>query len=78
MERNFFNRDDGQTMTMKNLFLKAKTLRDTCGQDLIEYALMAGFVGTAAGAYLPGIGRTADHLMDLVRNVLRLAANQHG
>jgi pilus assembly protein Flp/PilA len=70
--------DGGQAMTMKNLFLKAKTLRDTRGQDLIEYALMAGFVSTAAGAFLPGIGRTADHLMDLVRNVLRLAANQHG
>ena len=27
---------------------------DISGQDLIEYALMAGFVGAAAGAIIPG------------------------
>src|SRR5258708_6656278 len=27
----------------------------TCGQDLIEYALMAGFVAVAAGAVMPGV-----------------------
>jgi len=40
---------------MKNLILKMKVLRDTRGQDLIEYALMAGFVAVAAGAVMPGI-----------------------
>ena len=29
--------------------------KDTRGQDLIEYALMAGFVAVAAGAIMPGI-----------------------
>jgi pilus assembly protein Flp/PilA len=29
--------------------------RDNRGQDLIEYALMAGFVAVAAGAIMPGV-----------------------
>ena len=29
--------------------------KDERGQDLIEYALMAGFVAVAAGAVVPGI-----------------------
>ena len=40
---------------MKNLILKIQALRDTRGQDLIEYALMAGFVAVAAGAVMPGV-----------------------
>jgi len=32
-----------------NLILKLKVWKDTRGQDLIEYALMAGFVAVAAG-----------------------------
>ena len=37
---------------MKNLFLRLTALKDTRGQDLIEYALMAGFVAVAAGAVI--------------------------
>ena len=35
---------------MKNFLLKLKLMKDTRGQDLIEYALMAGFVAVAAAA----------------------------
>ena len=35
---------------IKNLFWSLAILKDTKGQDLIEYALMAGFVAVAAGA----------------------------
>jgi pilus assembly protein Flp/PilA len=31
---------------------------DSHGQDLIEYALMAGFVATAAGALLPSVANS--------------------
>ena len=31
--------------------------RDNRGQDLIEYALMAGFVAVSAGALMPGVVR---------------------
>ena len=50
--------------------------RDTDGQDLIEYALMAGFVATAGGAVMPGIERSLDHIFDLVRNVMKVASTQ--
>ena len=63
---------------MKNLFLKVQTLRDTRGQDLVEYALMAGFVALAAGATMPGIERSLDHICDLVRNLMRSAASDGG
>lgn len=44
-------------MTLQDKFQRfALRLRlDTRGQDLVEYALMAGFVAVAAGAILPTI-----------------------
>jgi Flp pilus assembly pilin Flp len=38
---------------MRDLILKIQVLRDTSGQDLVEYALMAGFVAVAGGAIFP-------------------------
>jgi len=38
-----------------NLVLKLKIWKDQHGQDLIEYALMAGFVAVAAGAIMPNV-----------------------
>ena len=40
---------------MQHLFLRILVWKDTRGQDLIEYALMAGFVAVAAGAIMPGV-----------------------
>ena len=40
---------------IKNTLLKLRILTDTKGQDLIEYALMAGFVAVAAGAIMPNV-----------------------
>jgi len=40
---------------IKQIVLMAKVWQDTKGQDLIEYALMAGFVAVAAGAIMPGV-----------------------
>ena len=37
------------------LIWKLRLLKDTKGQDLIEYALMAGFIAVAAGAIVPGV-----------------------
>src|SRR5260370_609880 len=40
------------------LAVKLQTiLKDNHGQDLIEYALMAGFVAVAAGALLPRVAQ---------------------
>jgi Flp pilus assembly pilin Flp len=41
-------------MNIQKLLLRAALLaKDNRGQDLIEYALMAGFVAVAAGAIFP-------------------------
>jgi Flp pilus assembly pilin Flp len=41
-------------MNLKRLLFRVELLKsDVRGQDLIEYALMAGFVAVAAGAIFP-------------------------
>jgi Flp pilus assembly pilin Flp len=49
---------------------------DSRGQDLIEYALMAGFVAVAAGAVMPNIGSTLSTIFSQVTSVLTTAASQ--
>jgi pilus assembly protein Flp/PilA len=39
------------------MFCRMRIWKDTKGQDLIEYALMAGFVAVAAGAVMPGVAQ---------------------
>ena len=42
------------TMKIQELLFRLEQLRkDARGQDLVEYALMAGFVAVAAGAIFP-------------------------
>ena len=62
--------------TMKNLFLKLKTLKDTRAQDLIEYTLMAGFVAVAAGAVMPGVASSISTIFSKVGSVLAVASTQ--
>jgi Flp pilus assembly pilin Flp len=44
--------------------------RDTRGQDLIEYALMAGFVAVAAGAVMPGVSTSISKIFSKVGSIL--------
>ena len=44
--------------------------RDTRGQDLIEYALMAGFVAVAAGAVMPSIATSIKTIFNSVQSAL--------
>jgi pilus assembly protein Flp/PilA len=60
---------------MKNLVLKLKIWKDTRGQDLIEYALMAGFVAVAAGAIMPGVATSISTIFSKVASVMSQAAN---
>ena len=55
---------------MRNLILKLRALRDTSGQDLIEYALMAGFVAVAAGAVMPGVADSISTIFSKVASVM--------
>jgi Flp pilus assembly pilin Flp len=47
---------------------------DIEGQDLVEYALLAGFVAVAAGALLPGISASISTIFSRMGSVLTLAA----
>ena len=48
--------------------------RDERGQDLIEYALMAGFIAVAAGALVPAIGEKVKGIFQKVNDTLGSAA----
>ena len=64
---------------MKKLVKIAYRLRiwkDTKGQDLIEYALMAGFVAVAAGAIMPGVATQVGTIFSKVNSQLSNAAAQ--
>jgi pilus assembly protein Flp/PilA len=61
---------------MKNMILKLRVLTDTHGQDLIEYALMAGFVAVAAGAIMPGVATSISTIFSKVASVMSTAATQ--
>lgn len=50
--------------------------KDTKGQDLIEYSLMAGFVAVAAGAVMPGVSSNVSRIFSKVGSVMTAAGSQ--
>jgi len=48
---------------------------DRAGQDLIEYALMAGFVAVAAGAVMPTVASSVSKIFSKVNSVMAAAAS---
>jgi Flp pilus assembly pilin Flp len=63
---------------MRKLFQLAVNLqiwKNRRGQDLIEYALMAGFVAVAAGAIMPGVASSINVIFSKVNSVMILAAS---
>ncbi len=52
-----------------------RMLRDERGQDLVEYALLAGFIAVAAGALLPGISTSISTIFSRMASVLSKAAS---
>ena len=61
---------------MKHLLLKLRVLKDTRGQDLIEYALMAGFVAVAAGAIMPNVATSISTIFSKINSVMSTASTQ--
>ena len=49
-------------------------VKDTKGQDLIEYALMAGFVAVAAGALMPSVSSSISTVFSKISSVMASAA----
>jgi Flp pilus assembly pilin Flp len=66
-------------MRMNNLLLKLAVMgrnlkHDMKGQDLIEYALMAGFVAVAAGALMPSVSSSISTVFSKIGSVMADAA----
>ena len=57
-------------------FWYLQILKDTHGQDLIEYALMAGFVAVSAGAIMPGVANSISTIFSKVASVMTAAQNE--
>ncbi len=51
-----------------------RILADGKAQDMVEYALLAGFLAVAAGATLPSIGRPAARIASKMGSLLAVAA----
>lgn len=61
---------------MMKLVYKLQIWKDTKGQDLIEYALMAGFVAVAAGAIMPNVATSISTIFSKIGSVMSAASNQ--
>ncbi|MDA1314015.1 MAG: Flp family type IVb pilin [Acidobacteria bacterium] len=63
------------TNRINMLFLKLRGfVDDNEGQDMVEYALLAGFVAVAAGALLPAISGSISTIFSRMGSVLTAAA----
>ncbi len=61
---------------LNNLIWKLRIYKDTRGQDLIEYALMVGFIAVAAGAVIPGVVTSIRNIFERISGVLQSSATQ--
>ena len=59
---------------LKIQILIARLLKDRKGQDMVEYALLAGFIAVAAGALLPGISGSISTIFSRMASVVSAAA----
>ena len=57
------------------LAVKLQIWKDNKGQDLIEYALMAGFVAVAAGAIMPGVASSINIIFSKVNSIMVAASS---
>jgi Flp pilus assembly pilin Flp len=64
-----------QALTLVSLYLK-QSWKDKRAQDLIEYALMAGFVAVAAGAIMPNVASSISTIFSEISSVMTGAASQ--
>ncbi len=62
-------------LNLNQLVLRAKIWKDQRGQDLIEYALMAGFVAVAAGAIMPNVSTSISTIFSKVGSVMTRASS---
>ena len=53
--------------------LIVRLINDKKGQDMVEYALLAGFIAVAAGAILPGISDDISSIFSKMASVVAAA-----
>ena len=59
---------------MARIIARLKIWQDERGQDLIEYALMAGFVAVAAGAIMPDVATSISTIFSKISSSLTAAS----
>ncbi len=59
---------------LKIQILIVRLLKDRKGQDMVEYALLAGFIAVAAGALLPPISDSISTIFSRMASVVSAAA----
>ncbi|MBI3470533.1 MAG: Flp family type IVb pilin [Candidatus Solibacter usitatus] len=59
---------------LMELAVRLQIWKDRKGQDLIEYALMAGFVAVAAGAVMPGVASSINIVFSKINSIMIAAA----
>ncbi len=64
--------------TLLNTVLKLKIWKDTRGQELVEYALIAAFLVAAGGAISPAVASNVSNVFSKVTSSLSLSANGSG
>ena len=62
--------------TIHRTLYRLRLWTDTRGQDLIEYALLAGFVAVAAGATFPPVADSFSTIFSRISSVLTIAGSQ--
>ena len=60
---------------LAQLIVSLSIWKDRKGQDMIEYALMAGFVSVVVGAIMPDVGSSINVIFSKVNSVMILAAS---
>jgi pilus assembly protein Flp/PilA len=55
---------------------KLRIWADDHGQDLIEYAMMAGFVAVEAGTIMPGVSTSISKIFSKISSAMTAAASQ--
>ena len=62
---------------MNKIYNYVMTLaRDEKAQDMVEYALLAGFIAVAAGAVLPGISTSISQIFSKMASITTAAATK--
>jgi len=61
--------------TASRIFYRAARLwRNKAGQDLIEYALLAGFIAISAGAIMPTVSSNISKIFSKISSTLSASA----